>query len=88
MVAESSSGFEYINEGTAEKPKPGYIATQPGSKLRLRLNTDRSLIDRSPIASAIKVQGASPSHRPPAGPPAWLLACLSSLSACAAHTRS
>ncbi|KAG2425211.1 hypothetical protein HYH02_015038 [Chlamydomonas schloesseri] len=56
VVAEASTGFDYINEGTAEKPKPGYIAKQPGAKLRLRLNTERSLVGHGPNTAAVKVQ--------------------------------
>ncbi|GIL63834.1 hypothetical protein Vafri_17825 [Volvox africanus] len=43
-----SEGFDYINEGTAIKPKPGYVATQPGSRLQLRVNTDRSAVGSPP----------------------------------------
>ncbi|KAG2433670.1 hypothetical protein HXX76_008041 [Chlamydomonas incerta] len=42
VVPESTAGFAYINEGTAEKPKPGYVANTTGAVLRLRLNTDRA----------------------------------------------
>ncbi|GIL78985.1 hypothetical protein Vretifemale_8390, partial [Volvox reticuliferus] len=45
-----SEGFEYINEGTAIKPKPGYVATQPGSRLQLRVDTDRSAVGSPPDA--------------------------------------
>ncbi|GFR42716.1 hypothetical protein Agub_g3640 [Astrephomene gubernaculifera] len=41
LVVESD-GWEYLNEGTAVKPKPGFVAKRPGSRLRLRLDTDRS----------------------------------------------
>lgn len=41
VVPESTSGFAYLNEGTVEKPKPGYVANTTGAVLRLRLNTHR-----------------------------------------------
>ncbi|KAG2493907.1 hypothetical protein HYH03_007843 [Edaphochlamys debaryana] len=37
-----TEGFEYIVEGTAIKPKPGFIATKPGSRLQIKVDTDRS----------------------------------------------
>ncbi|KAG2493912.1 hypothetical protein HYH03_007848 [Edaphochlamys debaryana] len=43
-----AEGFEYINEGTAEKPKPGYVTTTPGSRLRIKVDTDRSGIGSDP----------------------------------------
>ncbi|KXZ40887.1 hypothetical protein GPECTOR_1514g689 [Gonium pectorale] len=46
LALPSSSGFSYVNEGTAEKPKPGYVATQPGAVLALQLSTDRSGISK------------------------------------------
>ncbi|PNG99591.1 hypothetical protein TSOC_014627, partial [Tetrabaena socialis] len=39
-----AEGFEWVNEGTAVKPKPGYVATRPGARLQLRLDTDRSAV--------------------------------------------
>lgn len=44
----SAHGFAWVNEGTAAKPKPGYVATQPGSRLRLRVDTDRSSLGSPP----------------------------------------
>ncbi|GIM14751.1 hypothetical protein Vretimale_17546 [Volvox reticuliferus] len=38
----TTTGWDYINEGTTEKPKPGYVAREPGSVLRVRIDTDRS----------------------------------------------
>ncbi|GLC64570.1 hypothetical protein PLESTF_000180000 [Pleodorina starrii] len=43
-----SEGFEYVNEGSAVKPKPGYVATTPGSRLQLRVDTDRSALGSPP----------------------------------------
>ncbi|GLI65991.1 hypothetical protein VaNZ11_009684 [Volvox africanus] len=43
-----SEGFDYINEGTAIKPKPGFVSTQPGSRLQLRVDTDRSAVGSPP----------------------------------------
>lgn len=40
MVA--AEGFTWVNEGTPLKPKPGFVATAPGSTLRIRVDTDRS----------------------------------------------
>ncbi|GFR48090.1 hypothetical protein Agub_g9777 [Astrephomene gubernaculifera] len=48
VVSEASSGFDYVNEGTPEKPKPGYVATQPGSVLRFRIDTDRTALGAQP----------------------------------------
>ncbi|PNH01068.1 hypothetical protein TSOC_013069, partial [Tetrabaena socialis] len=39
-----AEGFEWVNEGTAVKPKPGYVATRPGARLQLRLDTNRSAV--------------------------------------------
>ncbi|EFJ52634.1 hypothetical protein VOLCADRAFT_85814 [Volvox carteri f. nagariensis] len=50
----SSSGFTYVNEGTAVKPKPGYVATEPGSRLQLAVNTDRSAVG-SPAGEKVHV---------------------------------
>ena len=36
--AAGAAGWDYVNEGTAEKPKWGYIASQPGSVLQLQLD--------------------------------------------------
>ncbi|KAG2496419.1 hypothetical protein HYH03_005645 [Edaphochlamys debaryana] len=36
-------GFEWIVEGTALKPKPGYIANATGSRLQVKVDTDRSV---------------------------------------------
>ncbi|KAG2434505.1 hypothetical protein HYH02_012172 [Chlamydomonas schloesseri] len=44
----SAQGFDWVNEGSTAKPKPGYVATQPGSKLRLRVDTDRSGLGSAP----------------------------------------
>ncbi|GLI64554.1 hypothetical protein VaNZ11_007873 [Volvox africanus] len=38
----ATTGWDYVNEGTTEKPKPGYVTWQPGSVLRLQVDTDRS----------------------------------------------
>lgn len=36
-----SEGFSWINEGKTEQlPKWGYVATQPGAWMRMRLNTN------------------------------------------------
>ncbi len=40
-------GWEYLNEGTADKPKPGFVATTPGSRMVMRLNTDRSALGQA-----------------------------------------
>ena len=39
LVAGASSGFEWANDGTEEKPKWGWIATTPGAKLQFELST-------------------------------------------------
>ncbi|KXZ51884.1 hypothetical protein GPECTOR_11g319 [Gonium pectorale] len=46
-----AEGFEYINEGTPTKPKFGYVALRPGSRLQLRLDTDRSAVGAKPDES-------------------------------------
>lgn len=37
----AAEGFTWVNEGTPLKPKPGFVATSPGSTLRIRVDTDR-----------------------------------------------
>ncbi|KXZ51888.1 hypothetical protein GPECTOR_11g322 [Gonium pectorale] len=36
-----AEGFDFISEGSPAKPKPGYVAHEPGSRLQLAVNTDR-----------------------------------------------
>lgn len=38
-VVLESSGFDFIDEGTEDKPKKGYVARNPDSVLRLKINT-------------------------------------------------
>ncbi|KAG2431193.1 hypothetical protein HXX76_009721 [Chlamydomonas incerta] len=47
-LALSATGFEYRDEGKPGKPKPGFIATTPGSRLLVRVNTDRTSPRRRP----------------------------------------
>ena len=32
------AGWDFVNEGTEDKPKKGYVATVPGSQIRLKVN--------------------------------------------------
>ncbi|GIL55251.1 hypothetical protein Vafri_10837 [Volvox africanus] len=47
MVIEAR-GWEYLDEGIPGKPKVGFIATTPGSRLVMRINTDRSRTGQIP----------------------------------------
>ena len=51
-MVKTADGFTYVNEGTAEKPKPGYVATKPGSVLRIAISTDRSPVAAVGAAAA------------------------------------
>ena len=39
VVQGASTGFEWVNEGSTEKPKWGWVATTPGSALQFELDT-------------------------------------------------
>ncbi len=44
VVDEAQSrGWAYVNEGTLEKPKRGYVASTPGSRLVMRLRAESLL---------------------------------------------
>lgn len=45
--AAGSKGWEFINEGKPGAPKWGYISTQPGSTLKIRVNSLRGQQDGS-----------------------------------------
>ncbi|GFR42868.1 hypothetical protein Agub_g3859, partial [Astrephomene gubernaculifera] len=50
LTVVESRGWEYVNEGTPEKPKPGYVASLPGSVLRVQIDTDRSALGSTAAA--------------------------------------
>lgn len=41
MDASASKGWDFINEGRPGSPKWGYISRQPGSTLKIRVNSMR-----------------------------------------------
>ncbi len=45
-----AKGFEFVNEGTAERPKWGYVGNTTGAVLRLRLNTQLAKGDTQPVS--------------------------------------
>ncbi|GIM03448.1 hypothetical protein Vretimale_8227 [Volvox reticuliferus] len=47
MMVESQ-GWDFLDEGTPGKPKVGFVATTPGSRMVIRLNTDRSQTGQLP----------------------------------------
>ncbi|KAG1663229.1 hypothetical protein FOA52_004430 [Chlamydomonas sp. UWO 241] len=53
-----SAGWAFVNEGTAEKPKTGYVTMTPDTRLVLVLNTRKVLGDDVVFAGA----DASPEH--------------------------
>ncbi len=40
--------FEFVNEGTAERPKWGYVGNTTGAELQLRISTKISKTDTRP----------------------------------------
>ncbi|GLC42202.1 hypothetical protein PLESTM_001303100 [Pleodorina starrii] len=49
----SHKGWEWVNEGTEEKPKWGYVTTTSGSSLLVRVNTTQgSTLDAATLANA------------------------------------
>ncbi|KAG2491956.1 hypothetical protein HYH03_009688 [Edaphochlamys debaryana] len=42
-----ADGWEYVDEGDEDNPKPGFVATEPGSVLELELGTQGFSLDRS-----------------------------------------
>ncbi|KAL4856610.1 hypothetical protein ACK3TF_003052 [Chlorella vulgaris] len=57
-LAVTTEGFAWINEGTADKPKQGWVATAPGSVLEFDVATDitpgnESFIGSASVAAAI-----------------------------------
>eukprot|EP00798_Chlamydomonas_sp_ICE-L_P004346 gene4346-14462_t len=40
-LVKQSIGWEYINEGTEDKPKKGFVSTTPGSSLKMTIDTSR-----------------------------------------------
>ena len=52
VVVSASSGYELINEGTADKPKWGWIATTPGAKLQFELSTQLESVSHLDPAAA------------------------------------
>ncbi|EFN53595.1 expressed protein [Chlorella variabilis] len=40
LVTAADPAFKWVNEGTAKKPKWGYVSTQPGSSLEITLSTN------------------------------------------------
>ena len=40
-VVIEHGGWDFIDEGRPDKPKRGFVSTQPGSKLRIQINTTR-----------------------------------------------
>ncbi|GIL58946.1 hypothetical protein Vafri_13943 [Volvox africanus] len=41
VVPSTTQGFVYVNEGSVQKPRWGYVATQPGARLVMRFDTRR-----------------------------------------------
>jgi hypothetical protein len=61
-----SEGFEWVNEGSEEKPKWGWVGTEPGATLRFSVNTatalaavsSRCAAHRAPCAERVVPMGA------------------------------
>jgi len=58
VVEADSVGWGFVNEGTAEKPKTGFVSTTPGTKLVLELNASAVL------GSDVTISGPEPSDVP------------------------
>ncbi|GLC64085.1 hypothetical protein PLESTF_000116500 [Pleodorina starrii] len=48
QAVASANGFDYVNEGSAIRPKWGYVALTPGARLVLRFDTRRHLPGANP----------------------------------------
>ena len=61
-------GWDFINERGRDNPKKGYVATRPGSKLLLKVNTTRGKVHnpfiRASLQHKLAIDGGHTSYLP------------------------